>query len=299
MIADNNTARGLTWDQDRFLPSTGMSAGWNRVLFKVHNGGGGFSGVISLHNGTDFRRVEPSVYIQTDRHIGFSIGCEQDGWYPQIAVSSVYGVSSPVNGESYYSNSTTVVANGNSNGQGPVPYWRTMQYQWGYGLGNADSSYADVSGTPTAASWSHATAGVTGHRRFHFFSVSKSGRTSFQNSGSSGGSRYQDSGNYARYYDIYVDNVAPQNPSLSNVTAAGTSQISLAWGNPLDQGVNVAAGSSESKGAAGNQDSQNWYRVGDVAVQVYRNGSVIYPWSPGFEGNGGADQRFYRVILVQ
>jgi hypothetical protein len=274
MIADNNTARGQTWDQDRFAP-TGMAAGWNRVLFKVHNGGGGFSGVVSLHNGSDFHRVEPSVYIQTDRYNGFSAGYEQDGWYPQIAVASFYGQAGPINGAAYYGNSTTVAASGTSNGQGPVPLWRTMQYQWGYGLGNADSNYADVSGTPTAASWSHSTAGVTGHRRFHFFAVSKSGRTSFQNSGASGGSRFQDSGNFARYYDLYVDNVAPQNPAFSSVSAVSPTEIDLAWPIPLDQGVNVGPGSAESAGGSGNADSQNWYRVGDVAVEVDRDGGPI------------------------
>jgi hypothetical protein len=153
-----------------------------------------------------------------------------------------------------------------------------MQYQWGYGLGNADSNYADVSGTPTATSWSQSTTGVTGHRRFHFFAVSQSGRTSFQDSGATGGSRFQDSGNYARYYDVYVDNVAPLNPSFSSVTAASPTQINLAWPVPLDQGVNVGSGSTESAGAAGNQDSQNWYRVGDVGVQIYRNGLVVSAW---------------------
>src|ERR1035441_5334143 len=73
MIADNNVARGQTWDQDRFLPA-GMTAGWNRVLFKVHNGGSGFSGVISLHNGSDFHQMEPSVTLQGDRYGGESLG---------------------------------------------------------------------------------------------------------------------------------------------------------------------------------------------------------------------------------
>jgi hypothetical protein len=153
-----------------------------------------------------------------------------------------------------------------------------MQYQWGNDLGNADSDYADVSGTPTGASWSHSTSGVVGHRRFHFFAVSQSGRTSFQNSGVIGGSRFQDAGNYARYYDVYVDNLPPQVPGFSSVTPASTSQINLAWAIPLDQGVNVEPGSTESAGAAGNQDSQNWYRVGDVGLQVYRNGSIISTW---------------------
>src|SRR5207249_1839087 len=121
---------------------------------------------------------------------------------------------------------------------------------------------------------------VTGHRRFHFFAVSQSGRTSCQNSGSSGGSVFQDAGNYARYYDVYVDNVAPLDPSFSSATAVSPTQINLAWIIPPDQGVNVGPGDTESSGAAGNQDSQNWYRVGDVGVQVERalpNGATISP----------------------
>jgi GH25 family lysozyme M1 (1,4-beta-N-acetylmuramidase) len=274
MIADNNIARGMTWDQDRFLP-VGMSAGWNRVLFKVHNGGGGFSGVVSLHSGADFHQVEPNLLMQPDRYGGFSLGPEQDDWYPQIVVNSIYGWASPTNATVLYGNNTTVAAIGSSTGQGPVPYWRTMQYQWGYGLGNQDANYADVSGTATATNWSHSVTGVTGHRRLYFFAVSQSGRTSFQNSGTIGGSRFQDAGNYGRYYDLYVDNVAPQNPSFSSATATGTTQINLAWPLPLDQGVNIGAGSTESAGGAGNQDAQNWYRAGGVGVQVYRNGEIV------------------------
>jgi hypothetical protein len=119
---------------------------------------------------------------------------------------------------------------------------------------------------------------VTGHRRFHFFAVSQSGRTSFQASGITGGSTFQDAGNYARYYDVYVDNLPPQGPGFGSVSAASTTQINLAWGIPLDQGVNVSPGSAESAGGAGNQDSDNWYIVGDVGVQVYRDGSVLSAW---------------------
>ncbi|PWU20771.1 MAG: hypothetical protein C5B50_03200 [Verrucomicrobia bacterium] len=278
MIADNNTARGMVWDQDRIHPGTGFSGGWNRVLFKVHNGGSGFSGVISLHNGTDFHRIEPNVLMEPDRYGGFSTGFEQDNWYPQIVVTNFYGTSGPTNGQVFFGNNTTVTANGGSSGQGPVPYWRTMQYAWGYGLGNADSNYGDVSGTPTAASWSHSVSGVTAHRRLYFFAVSRSGRTSFQDSGAIGGSTFQDAGNYGRYYDVYVDNVAPQNPSFSSVTAASTSEIDLGFAIPLDQGVNTAPGSTESAAGSGNQDAQNWYIVGDVGVQVYRNSSPISAW---------------------
>ena len=285
LINDNNSSRGLTRDQD-VTAGIGLPAGWSRVLFKVHNFGGGFQGTMSLRNGSDQRLNEPSVnYYDLGGYYSYSLGYEQDAWYPQIVVNSVYGVSTPVNASAFYGNNTTVTASGTSNGQGPVPYWRTMHYQWGYGLGSVDSNYADVSGTPTATSWSHSTSGVTGHRRFLFFAVSRSGRTSFQNNGQSGGSRFQDAGNYARYYDLYVDNVPPQNPGFSSVTAANTTQINLGWTIPLDQGVNVAPGSTESAGAAGNQDSQNWYRVGSVGVQVYRNGSVISTWGTGTTNN--------------
>ena len=275
---DNNSARGLTRDQDN-TGAVGLPAGWSRILFKVHNFTGGFQGTVSLRNGSNVNLNEPSVnYYDLGGYYSYGLGYEQDGWYPQIVVASVYGASSPVNGAALYGNTTTVATSGTSNGQGPVPYWRTMTYQWGYGLGNADSNYGDVSGTPTSASWSHNVTGVTGHRRLHFFAVSQSGRTSFQDSGKTGGSKFQDAGNYARYYDVYVDNVAPQSPSFASVTAASPTEIDLGWAVPLDQGVNVAPGSDESAGSAGNQDLQNWYRVGDVGVQVYRNGAVISSW---------------------
>jgi hypothetical protein len=282
LIHDNNAARGVTWDQDRILP-TGMAAGWNRLLLKVHNGGGGFGGVISLHNGSDFRQVEPSVYMQPNRYTGFSVGSEQDSWYPTITVGTFSYAASPANAASYYTNSTTVSASGTSAGQGPVPYWRTMQYQWGYGMAG-DSNYADVSGNPTSANWSHTQTGVTGHRRFHWFAVSQSGRTSFQNSGSSGGWTWQDSGNYARYYDVYVDNVAPLSPSLSSATAASTNQINLAWAIPLDGGINIANSATEANSGI-TSGGANGYVRGDVGVRVYRNGAAVYQWGAATEFN--------------
>ena len=275
-----NAARGLTRDQDRTGAVT-FSPGWNRVLFKIHNFSGPFQGTVSLRNGTNVNLNASVNSYDLGGYFSYGLAYEQDAWYPQIVVNNVYGLSSPTNGSIAYGNNTTVSASGASSGQGPVPYWRTMQYQWGNFLGNADSDYADVSGTPTSQNWSNVTTGVTGHRRFHFFALSQSGRTSFQNSGAVGGSTFQDAGNFARYYDVYVDNVPPQTPAFSSATAAGTTQINLAWTVPLDQGVNVDPGNSESAGGAGNQDSQNWYRVGDVGVQVYRNDSVISAWGNG------------------
>ena len=283
LIADNNTARGQTWDQDRFLPA-GMAGGWNRVLFKVHNGGGGFSGVVSLHAGNDFRAIEGSVNMQADRYGGYSVGYEQDAWFPTISVPNfAYSTSTPAVGAVFYTNNTTLTTSGTSaasTSPSPgVPYWRTMQYMWGYGLGGVDSNYADVTGNPTTTSWTDTRTGVTGHRRFHFFAVSKSGRTSGQASGSSGSWTY-DSG-HAKYYDVYVDNVAPVNPSFSSVTAASTTQITLGWTIPLDQGVGVANGSTEAAGNISNAtDANNYYLRGDVGVQVYRNSSTtISNWS--------------------
>jgi hypothetical protein len=293
-----NASRGLTRDQDN-TGAVSLPAGWSRVLFKVHNITGSFQGTVTLRNGSNANLNEPSVnYFDLGGYYTYGVGHEQDGWYPQIVVNSVNGVVNPVNGAAFYGNTTTFTATGLSSGQGPVPYWRTMQYQWGYGLGNADSNYADVSGAPTATNWSHATTGVTGHRRFHFFAVSQSGRTSFQNSGLSGGSIFQDTGNYARYFDTYVDNVAPQNPAFSSLVP-DTNQISLAWGIPLDQGVNITPGDTESAGGAGNLDSQNWYRVGDVGVQAYRNGSVLSGWSTatGFNDTGLVPNTPYTYAL--
>jgi GH25 family lysozyme M1 (1,4-beta-N-acetylmuramidase) len=277
-----NASRSLTRDQD----STGavsLPTGWSRVLFKVHNFTGSWQGTVSLRSGTNANLNEPLVsYFDMNGYYSYGLGYEQDSWYPQIVVNSLYGVSNPTNGEVFYGNNTSVTVSGTANGQAPVPLWQTMQYQWGYGLTNADSNYAPVSGTPTAANWSHDAHGVTGHRRFLFFAVSQSGRTSFQNSGVSGGSVFQDAGNYARYYDIYVDNVPPLNSSFTSVTAASTTQINLQWIIPPDQGVNIGPGSTESAGGLGNQDSQNWYRVGDVGCQVYRNGTnIISAWGTG------------------
>ena len=77
--------------------------------------------------------------------------------------------------------------------------------------------------------------------------------------------------------DVYVDNVAPQTPSLSSVTAASTNQIDLAWAIPLDQGCGVVPGATEYASTGGD----NAYRCGNVGVSVRRNGTVIYGWGTG------------------
>ncbi len=275
---DTNANRTLTRDQDVTSAVT-LSAGWNRVLFKLHNFTNNFQGTVSLRNSIDTNLNEPSVnYYDLGGYYSYGLGYEQDSWYPQIVITNVYGTPNPLNAAAFYGNNTTVFAGGYSKAQGPVPRWRTMQYAWGYGLGNADTDYATVSGAPAASNWTHTATGVTGHRRLHFFAVSQSGRTSFQDSGLSGGSIYQDAGNYARYYDVFVDNVPPVDPEFDTVTATSTNQIALTWVIPPDQGVNVAAGPDEDAGAGGNQDSENWYRVGDVGVRLSRNGVALGGW---------------------
>src|SRR4029077_17680496 len=143
-----NASRTLTRDQDPTAAVT-LPAGWSRILFKVHNISSSFQGTISLRNGANANLNAPSLNAYDfGGYYSYGLGYEQDAWYPQIVVSNIYGVSNPANGAAFYGNNTTVSATGASNGQGPVPYWRTMEYQWGLGLGNADSNYGDVSGTP-------------------------------------------------------------------------------------------------------------------------------------------------------
>ena len=278
VVSDNQTTC-CTIDNYISSSGVGIAAGWNRVLFKIHNGGGGWNGTVSFRNGGNSSWNEPNLNaFDFGSYYSYGLGYEQDAWFPTISPSSVYGASSPANAASLYGNSTTVGASGTSAGAGPVPYWQTMQYMWGNGLGGVESSFAAVTGTPTSTSWSDSRTGVTGHRRFHYFAVSQSGRTSGQASGQTGGWTFDSS--HAKYYDVYVDNVAPVAPIFSSVTAASTTQINLAWAIPLDQGVNVANGSTESSGNAGALESQNWYIRGDVGTQVYRGGSTtISAWS--------------------
>ena len=252
---------------------TSLSAGWNRILFKVRNGGGGFNGTVSLRSGGDRGWNETSVNRYSS---SYGLGYEQDDWYPRIDVSNFEGLSNPQPGNDVFTNDTTINASGTASVTGPVPFWKVMHYEWGYGI--SETNYADV--TSSGTSWSHTQTGVTGHRRFHFFSVSKSKRTSIQNSGISGGSRWAD-GTGGNYIDVYVDNVAPVNPSFSSASAAGTSQINLSWAIPNDLGVGVGAGSTEDYEEGGT----NKYRRGDVGCQVYRNGSVISSWGTGTSKN--------------
>ncbi len=118
-----------------------------------------------------------------------------------------------------FTNDTTVTASGAAEANGPVPFWRVMHYEWGYGL-SGDTDYATVSSGSN--SWAHTQTDVTGHRRFHFFAVSKSGRTSFQNSGQTGGSNWG-GGGAGTYMDVYVDNLPPQSPAFAGAAAVSSS----------------------------------------------------------------------------
>ncbi|HQL80396.1 MAG TPA: YDG domain-containing protein, partial [Verrucomicrobiota bacterium] len=270
MISSGN----LCCNRDAFeTGGISMPSGWSRILFKVRNGGGGFNGTVSLRNGGDRGWNEGSV---TRYSSSYGLGYEQDDWYPRTTVSSFYGTSSPADAGNFYGNNTTVAANGTASVTGPVPYWRTMQYQWGNGFGGVEGNYADVKGSPTSTSWSHSESGVTGHRRFHFFAVSKSKRTSGQHNGKTGGWTWGSPG--ARYYDVFVDNVAPNNPSFSSVSAVSTTQINLGWSIPTDKGVGVADGSDETTGKEGAAEAQNWYRRGDVGVYVRADGGGLWGW---------------------
>jgi N-acetylmuramoyl-L-alanine amidase len=273
LINDNNAFRGLGRDSD-VTGSVSLTAGWNRVLFKIHNGAAGFEGTMSLRNGSNNSWNETSVNtFDLGGYLSYGLGYEQDSWYPRIDVAGFDGLANPQPADKVYTNSTTVIANGTATISGPVPLWKVMHFESGYGI-TGDTNYADV--TSTGATWSHSQTGVTGHRRFSFFSVSQSHRTSFQSglgSGVNGGSNWADGGP-GNYADVYVDNVAPQTPSLSTLTAQSTSSINLDWALPLDQGVGVGPGADEYASTGGD----NAYRRADVGVSVRRNASGIYGW---------------------
>ena len=55
-----------------------------------------FSGVISLHNGTDFHQVEPSVLMQPDRYGGFSAGYTDIG--PVVGLGNLGSASAAFGG---------------------------------------------------------------------------------------------------------------------------------------------------------------------------------------------------------
>jgi hypothetical protein len=273
MINDTNASRGLTRDQDT-TGAVSLTAGWNRVVFKVHNFTGTFQGTVSLRNGGNVNLNEPSVNVfDLGGYYSYGIGYEQDAWYPFIYVTNFCGGDNPLPSANVYGNATTVTASGTAVASGPVPLWRVMHYEWGYGL-SGDTDYATVSSSGTG--WSHTQTGVTGHRRFHFFAVSKSGRTSFQNNGQTGGANWTGGGS-GNYLDVFVDNLPPENSGFSNVTAVSSSEIDLTWGLPLDQGVGIGAGATEAADETSNS-SGNYYRVGDVGVEVYRDGSIVSSW---------------------
>jgi hypothetical protein len=278
LITNTGTiTRGLVRDQD-VTGGVGLPGGWSRVLMKVNqsSGGGGWEGTVSLRNGGDNRQCEMSVNFQGDRYGGYSIYNEQDSWYPTLTLSNFDGVSSPAAGAVVYTNNPTVAASGTAAGNF-IPFWQTMEFQWGNGLSSAGENYNPTTNNTTA--WSHSEASVTGHRRFHFFAVSKSGRTSGQASGAGGGWTWDASG-HANYCDVYVDNVAPLAPSFSTVAVASPNQVNLGWAIPLDQGCGgVSNGSTEV--ATANYGGTNYYLRGDVGVRVRRNGVPACDWGSG------------------
>lgn len=274
LVNSTNAFRGLTRDQDNTGPVS-LPAGWSRVLFKVHNGNVSFQGTVSLRNGGNASLNESSVNVfDLGGYYSYGVGYEQDSWYPLVYVTNFYGGSNPQPNNNYYGNNPTVTAGGTAASGSPVPFWKVMHYEWGYGLGG-DTDYDDVSSS--GETWSHAQTNVTGHRRFYFFAVSRSGRASFQNNGQTGGANWGGAG-VGTYMDVYVDNEAPQAPGFSSATAAGTSAIDLAWAIPLDQGVGIGPGAIEAADESSNT-SGNYYRVGDVGVRIYRNGAAISPWA--------------------
>lgn len=272
-IHTNDIARGLTRDSD-VTGGKSMPAGWNRVLFKIQQGpgGGGWQGTMSLRNGSDTNRNEPSVSLQSNEYGGYSVSNEQDGWYPKMSMTNFNGVSNPASGLTLYTNNTTVTASGTVTAQF-IPFWKTGYYQWGRGLSGADENYKFT--TNSGSSWSHTENNVTGYRRLHFFGISQSGRTSGQASGSSGGWTYNDTGNCA-WAAVFVDNVAPNNPGFTGVNVVSPTQINVAWNIPLDKGVGVADGADESMNNVKTETCH--YRRGDVGVNVRRNGASAYGW---------------------
>lgn len=273
IINDNNSSRGLVRDQDE-SPSIALPGGWTRVLFKVHNGALGFEGTVSLRNGGNKSWNETSVNaFDLGGYLTYGLGYEQDSWYPRIEVATFDGSSNPQPGAQVFTNNSTVTANGTAWTTGPVPLWKVMHYESGFGL-TGETNYTDVSSS--GATWSHTETGVVGHRRLSFFSVSQSHRTSFQsgpNSGKNGGSNWADGGP-ANYMDVYVDNISPLSASFSDLTAESPNSINLNWALPLDQGVGVPPGADEYASTGGD----NAYRRGDVGVSARRNGAVVYAW---------------------
>src|SRR5207248_9082972 len=92
-----------------------LSVGWNRILFKVHNSTSSFQGTVSLRNGTNSSLNASINSYDLGGYQSYGLGYEQDAWYPQIVVNSIYGASSPANTAAFHGNNTTVTASGISN----------------------------------------------------------------------------------------------------------------------------------------------------------------------------------------
>ncbi len=253
-----SSPRGHTYDQDNVGPVT-LNAGWNRLLVKVHDDGGAF--------GFSFRFADDAAGNTDTTGLTWQV---DDGWTPTMYVGSVNGQSvNPSPNANFFGNSGIMAFSGTAGASsGPVPF-SVQYYRWG---NNGTTTWAGVGSS--GSTWSQSGTGFAGHNRWHFRTLTSSGRASAQWNNTGG----------SNYFDFYVDDQSPNAPPAPVATPVSASRIDLSWTLPSDRGSGTGAleGSDERLPDESNNDpSYNWYRVGDVGVGARRDGSSVGGWSTG------------------
>lgn len=175
----------------------------------------------------------------------------------------------PTPGANLFGNSADMAVSGTAGGgSGPVPF-KVQYYHWG---SNGSMTWADIAGG--GATWSQTGSDFVGHNRWHFRTLKSSGRATagWNNTGGS------------NYFDMYVDNQAPNMPSAPSATAVSSSSMDLTWTLPTDRGSGTGASDGATERLPDEIDetvAANWYRAGNVGIGVRRDGSSLLGWFAG------------------
>jgi len=212
------------------------------------------SGTLTLYAGSYGRWY---LHLMSHNPNHASGGCVVLGPYvytapPSISITRVDVDSRQIlyPGSQVFTNDTTPVVYGSAVPQGDSSIVSILASYNG-SLGNGGPIQIG-----SGRSWMHAPPAFSGRTGFAYQAVDSYGLTSA-----------------TATVEIFVDNQPPVTPSAPSATAVSTSRIDLSWSIPLDQGAGgVSNGWTEAYG-------NNYYRAGNVGVQVYRGSTVIRNWT--------------------
>lgn len=250
--------RGHTYDANSTAVT--LNAGWNRLLVKVHDDGGAFG--FSLRFADDASGATDTT----------GLTWRKDDWTPTQQLSSINGgAMNPAPDTDIFTNAPAFSFAGSAGVSGGPVTWTVQTRSWGSNNTDTGPGWQAVDTGAGTASWSHGGT-QAGHVRHHFQTLSQTGRrsTEWNNTGGS------------NYFDLFVDSAPPADPVITSANPSANS-VALSLTLPLDKGSGPGAtdGASEAINSSSSDVYLNWYRAGDVGVQIRRdsaNGPVVANW---------------------